>query len=477
MFKKRFFVVSMLVLTLVLSACAAQAAGSDSTPVATPDPPYAVIAAEQALGESLGMPVDEIDYVSFERVEWPDACLGFAEPGEKCLERLTPGWLVILEAKGHQFDFHTDMNGENLRWRQQTGTGDPGQIDDADAVTLQGIAVTIDVTPALATGITRELVSATSHDKDTPYWAVQPEHFQLTLNDYVRQSTFHTARIYVYPVDDFESTNQAAAERIAKLRRILEERPLSVTEDIPFLPLFNAGQMVQTQFGYWAFESGIGVRFVTQYGQGAGPINNNELFYAFQGLTYDGDYYVSAILPVSHPDLPADASKMPAGGWERYVRDVEQQLNVADPSSFQPGLASLDQMIRTLTISSASPTSQTVSPALECTVFYRPATTAEGQAQAQERTFSLAKNRDQERVTFADLELQARYADDPYEGRSLVVSVIATDMERQVTQQLYQFLPDEGPHNQFAGGHGFTGLAYLYHPLSAAELQYFCQSR
>jgi hypothetical protein len=27
-------------------------------------------------------------------------------------------------------------------------------------------------------------------------------------------------------------------------------------------------------------------------------------FYTFQGLTSDGNYYIAAVLPVTHPDLP-----------------------------------------------------------------------------------------------------------------------------------------------------------------------------
>ena len=84
------------------------------------DPPYAVAAAEAQLGEMLGLKVDEIDLVSFERVEWRDACLGFAEPGEMCAEVLTPGWRIVLDAKGQEYEFHADLQGENLRWKQET---------------------------------------------------------------------------------------------------------------------------------------------------------------------------------------------------------------------------------------------------------------------------------------------------------------------------------------------------------------------
>lgn len=68
----------------------------------------------------------------------------------------------------------------------------------------------------------------------------------------------------------------------------------------------------------------------------------------------------------------------------------------------------------------------------------------------------------------------AHYQDDQFEGRTLVIAVNAVDTERQLNGQLYQMDRQQGTRNQFVGGHGFTGLAYVYHPESQAELQYFC---
>ena len=116
MLRKGLFFVNLLALTLVLAACAAQTAGPGPA-LATPDPPYAVVAAEQELGEALEVPVDEIGLVSYERVEWPNSCLGYAEAGEMCAQVITPGWLVILEAEGQQYEVHTDQNGEAVRWQ------------------------------------------------------------------------------------------------------------------------------------------------------------------------------------------------------------------------------------------------------------------------------------------------------------------------------------------------------------------------
>lgn len=81
-------------------------------------------------------------------------------------------------------------------------------------------------------------------------------------------------------------------------------------------------------------------------------------------------------------------------------------------------------------------------------------------------------------LTFSDLVFHAAY--DMGEGdneRSLRTWVTAIDESITYNSQLYQLPLDSGPANQFIGGHGFTGLNYTYHPTSAAELQFWCESR
>ena len=103
-------VIGVIAFTWILVAC-----GSEPTNTPYPDPPYAVVAAEQVLSEELGVTVDEIDYVSFSSEEWPDACLGLAEPGEMCAQVITPGWRVVLTAGGQQYIYRTDDAGEVIR--------------------------------------------------------------------------------------------------------------------------------------------------------------------------------------------------------------------------------------------------------------------------------------------------------------------------------------------------------------------------
>src|SRR5262245_46006449 len=55
------------------------------------------------------------------------------------------------------------------------------------------------------------------------------------------------------------------------------------------------------------------------------------------------------------------------------------------------------------------------------------------------------------------------------------VSLRAADGSTSVLAVLYQ-LADGLPQNQFAGGHGFTGLLYFTHPTAGGDYQAFCES-
>jgi hypothetical protein len=61
------------------------------------------------------------------------------------------------------------------------------------------------------------------------------------------------------------------------------------------------------------------------------------------------------------------------------------------------------------------------------------------------------------------------------EPGALSVRVSGRGSRKPVASTLHQFRADR-PVNQFAGGHGFTGLVYAYLP-RGAELQYYCRAR
>ncbi len=200
------------------------------------------------------------------------------------------------------------------------------------------------------------LPSVLPAELETEWWAV-PGHDDFFLEDYPLVDTFHRAGIAIYPVDEFLEVNPSAAEMVAELEIFLALKPED-PEYVPFvLPIFNAAQMITVQVEYLSFEGGSGVRFVSQYGQAAWPVNNQDIFYAFQGLTDDGSYIISAVLPVTHPSLPADGETVIGdeyeafiNAYETYLRDIESQLDLENPVSFFPKLTALDEMLETMQV-------------------------------------------------------------------------------------------------------------------------------
>ncbi len=55
-----------------------------------------------------GVPPEAVGIVRVEAVEWPDTSLGCPQPGMLYAQVMTPGYLIILEAAGKRYEFHTD---------------------------------------------------------------------------------------------------------------------------------------------------------------------------------------------------------------------------------------------------------------------------------------------------------------------------------------------------------------------------------
>ncbi len=77
--------------------------------------PAAVFAARADLVQRLQVDVDTIGLVSVEHVDWPDACMGIETPGVMCAQIITPGYKVVLEAEGKQYEYHTNESGSVVR--------------------------------------------------------------------------------------------------------------------------------------------------------------------------------------------------------------------------------------------------------------------------------------------------------------------------------------------------------------------------
>ncbi|HLO28774.1 MAG TPA: hypothetical protein VK249_06550 [Anaerolineales bacterium] len=80
------------------------------------------------LAANLGLQESDISVVSSADIEFPDACLGVAMPDVMCAQVVTPGHIIVLEAKGIQYEYHTNADGSQvqpatfaLNWHREGG--------------------------------------------------------------------------------------------------------------------------------------------------------------------------------------------------------------------------------------------------------------------------------------------------------------------------------------------------------------------
>lgn len=205
-------------------------------------------------------------------------------------------------------------------------------------------------------------------DRGGPYWldGLQAR-FGFELPGFGRELGVPTdppfpAQIRVYPVRSFAYYG-SESER-ASLQALIDAfgQPLDSftglfdSQPLPFLPLVNAAQVFRAQPAYLTFggerggsEGGRGVRFLTHYSQGPVPLTQRDVWYTFQGLTEDGSYYLSVILPVRIGDLPTEGpADIDPATYETYLNDTFAMINTT--GDIQPGLAALDQFVNSIAV-------------------------------------------------------------------------------------------------------------------------------
>jgi hypothetical protein len=183
-----------------------------------------------------------------------------------------------------------------------------------------------------------------------------PLYTKVTLTSYLLGNRMMQPVISVFSVPDYaallpDTVNPA----VSALQTLLGGG--TAGGDMPILPVQNARQLFITQSALLGFQSGNGIGFVTQYAQAYVPINNHDLFFSFQGLTSDGQYWVSVILPITHPslwDTRGDPSNTVYGvindNPDAYYSQQATDLNSKGPRTFIPMLTLLTDLVESILI-------------------------------------------------------------------------------------------------------------------------------
>jgi hypothetical protein len=224
----------------------------------------------------------------------------------------------------------------------------------AQLIRIDYAGVVFSFDPSIAANADPEAVAATTGTEVAP-WEQAPQHTVFTLSGYSLTGTFHQPQIFIYPVQDYLTIVPTLGDSLANLQQMLINKSTAqLPKNLPFFQNWNAGQMMYAKVKFLDFKNGSGVRYLTQYGQSFYPINNTDMFYTFQGLTSDGKYLISAVLPVSNSILPDPETMLQdpkfIDQYESYIEGIQKQLNEQPDASFKPDLSLLDQMINSFEI-------------------------------------------------------------------------------------------------------------------------------
>jgi len=287
--------------------------------------------------------------------------------------KIRTGWRLCLP----------EINGKMPRQTAEAGL--PTEIPQRDAAEVEKEALATPETPApisqtaqkhlsgkltpeaiafdasfLARSIAGATAPASPYDASSPPGPSGNPEYAAFLFDGVE-------RLRVFPVKAYTSLWDAAndptvSNNISQLQNILANRPRLPENPLPFLPPATGYNDLAVQMQFLDFIGGSGLRFVGRFSQSVSPVVNADLKYVFQGLTDDGEYYISfdypvsaAVLPDTLDDVPPADGRRAAEDFQSYLAGIQAQLNGLDAADFTPDLRQLDAVVESLKVSAPLP--------------------------------------------------------------------------------------------------------------------------
>ncbi|HZQ10608.1 MAG TPA: hypothetical protein VFD70_28775 [Anaerolineae bacterium] len=84
-------------------------APKSGTAVTDPTLVQLIAQAKADLAQRVSAPSDSITVKSTQAMEWSDASLGCPKPGVMYIQVITPGYLIVLQAGGKDYNYHTSL--------------------------------------------------------------------------------------------------------------------------------------------------------------------------------------------------------------------------------------------------------------------------------------------------------------------------------------------------------------------------------
>ena len=204
--------------------------------------------------------------------------------------------------------------------------------------------ISIAIPAALGTGATPTKTEDVELPFINPSNGPMPEHTVLEISGY---PLVRSARIMVFKTSEYAAYSDLTQHIINTLQTRAYETAQPMPEELSLGPL-------SPQLLTLSPPNGHGLRYVTEILTAVVPVSNDQIFYYYQGLSNDGNYFISAILPINASVLVSNEVPFPDSGtaedYDDYFAAVAKNLSDADPSEFQPDLGVLDSLIQSILI-------------------------------------------------------------------------------------------------------------------------------
>lgn len=236
-----------------------------------------------------------------------------------------------------------------------------------DAVqTILGGGIRFVLPESIATGATVESVAAVALSDDMPPGNAMPAHTRIALEGYETGESFVVPELRIFNTADFADYDYGVGEvagfpaELALLKKLLDERPeLYLAPRLPMLPVINAGQLFHARQHYIEFDGGSGIAYLTAYGFDVSPIIEGQVWLSFQGLSDDGQTYISGAFPVDTNYLitkpPEDMDyEAFSNGYALYMLSIRTGLNDQISTVFEPSLTTLTLMLESILVEERS---------------------------------------------------------------------------------------------------------------------------
>jgi len=228
-------------------------------------------------------------------------------------------------------------------------------LNNGQLITFNNVSFTI------PNGLSLTVSPVISTDTEYPFIYPQeepmPSHMRFEIGNYpITSYPEHSNEILVFNAQKYAAYSANLQETVSAL--------ITGQDAIAPFPESLVDGYFFAQAAPIRFQNGHGVRYLEEVLTGIAPINNQELFYYFQGITDDGMYFISARLHISASFLVADSnpnSITPPDGipfiWDstkfdlaKYYQDIEEKLNSSLPDAYSPSLNLLDALINSILV-------------------------------------------------------------------------------------------------------------------------------